>query len=60
MAPNKYRELHPLERIEEGDEFTWKHHHDDTEEDWYPCESFIGRTPASIQRVSNVLFRRPL
>lgn len=56
----KYRPLEPLEHIEPGDEFSWKIHFDDGADDWYPCESFVGRRVESITRSSNVTFRRPL
>jgi hypothetical protein len=53
----RYRELGPLDKIVLGDEFSWKNKFDDGEEDWYPCETFVGRRIKDIR--SNVSFRRP-
>ena len=55
-----HRDLEPLDRVEPGDEFTWKNIPEGEEREWYPCESFIGQRVERLQRHSNVIFRRPL
>jgi hypothetical protein len=60
MTRPKYKELAAVEKIQAGDEFSWKRHFDDTEDDWYPVETFVGRRVGDIQKRSNVTFRRPI
>lgn len=57
-----YEDIPPLDKIRPGDQFTHAHLPPDSPEqepEWYPCETFIGRRVADIQRYSSVRFRRP-
>ena len=63
MTGITYREIKPLERIEQGDEFTWIALYDaavvsDKEPEWYPCETFVGSRVEQLSKRANLKFRR--
>ena len=56
-----YRELKPLDKVLNGDEFTWAALADGRapdEVEWYPCETFVGSTVERLTKHANIKFRR--
>lgn len=56
-----YRDLKPLDKVLNGDEFTWValcEGRKPDEEEWYPCETFVGSTVERLTKRANIKFRR--
>ena len=63
MRPAKetYRDLKPLDKVQAGDEFTWValcEGKSPNEQEWYPCETFVGSTVERLTKRANIKFRR--